>query len=179
MATCDKSDRIVPLYSHQEFGVKLSSLADYAIVLMGAAASQCGAARLRNLGGKPVRLNASDLAEETGVPAPTAQKIVSLLTRAGLLTGTRGAGGGITLARPSAAISLADIIEAVEGPIAMTNCITHGERDCAREGHCAVQPHWPAVNAAVRGALGQISLASIVAPIPRDTPSRQPMEGAL
>ena len=145
--------------------MRLSSLADYAVVMMGAAARQCGHARLHGADGRPARLSATDLAEQTGIPLPTAQKLVSLLTRAGLLKSVRGAGGGVTLGRPSAAISLADIIEAVEGPIAMTHCIEDGGRDCAMEGSCTIQPHWPAVNAAVKGALGGITLASIaVAP---------------
>jgi FeS assembly SUF system regulator len=133
--------------------VRLSSLADYAVVMMGAAARHCG-------GG---RTSATELAEETGIPLPTAQKLVSLLTRAGLLKSVRGAGGGIKLARPSAAISLADIIEAVEGPIAMTACVETGRHDCALEGNCSVQPHWGAVNDAVRGALGGVTLATLSA----------------
>ncbi|NCP11624.1 MAG: Rrf2 family transcriptional regulator [Sphingomonadales bacterium] len=135
--------------------MKLSSLADYAIVLMGAAARHCGG----------VRVSAAMLAAETGVPVPTAQKIVSLLTRAGLLRATRGTGGGIQLARPAAAISLADIVEAIEGPIAMAACVdvgrTEGSAQCALEGSCKVQPHWGAVNGAIKSALGQVSLASL------------------
>lgn len=134
--------------------MRLSSLADYAVVMMGAAARHCG-------GG---RTSATDLATETGLPLPTAQKLVSLLTRAGLLTSVRGQGGGIKLARPSAAISLADIIEAVEGPIALTTCVEKGRHDCALEGNCTVQPHWPVVNRAVRDALTGVSLASLAVP---------------
>jgi Rrf2 family protein len=141
--------------------VRLSSLADYAVVMMSAAARHCGSASLLAGSTKRDRVSATDLAAETGIPLPTAQKLVSLLTRARLLTSARGTGGGITLARPSAAISLADIIEAVEGPIAMASCVDSTKRDCTMEGSCAVQPHWPAVNAAVKGALGGISLASI------------------
>lgn len=134
--------------------MRLSSLADYAVVMMGAAARHCGGARV----------NAASLAEETGIPVPTAQKLVSLLTRAGLLKSLRGAGGGIKLARPAAAISLADIVEAVEGPIAMTACVETGKHDCALEGSCSVQPHWSVVNDAVRGALGSVTLASLAEP---------------
>lgn len=143
--------------------MRLSSLADYAVVMMSTAARHCGHARVRRMaeGSGTGLLSAANLADETGIPVPTAQKLVSLLTRAGLLKSVRGAGGGIMLARPSAAISLADIIEAVEGPIAMTHCVSDGSRDCAREGSCNVQPHWPAVNAAVKGALSGISLASL------------------
>lgn len=131
--------------------MRLSSLADYAVVMMGAAARHCGGART----------SATELAAETGIPVPTAQKLVSLLTRAGLLKSVRGQGGGIKLARPSAAISLADIVEAVEGPIALTACVESGRHDCALEGSCSVQPHWGAVNAAVRGALDGVTLASL------------------
>jgi len=133
--------------------VRLSSLADYAVVMMGAAARHCGG----------VRTSATELSAETGIPLPTAQKLVSLLTRAGLLKAVRGAGGGIKLARPAAAISLVDIIEAVEGPIAMTACVDGGKHDCSLEGSCRVQPHWGAVNDALRGALGGVTLASLAA----------------
>ena len=134
--------------------MRLSSLADYAVVLMRAAAMHCGGERA----------NAAALADETGVPLPTAHKLVSLLGRAGLLRATRGAGGGIKLARPAAAISVADIVEAVEGPIALTACVEDGAHDCAMEGRCAVQPHWTTINANVRSALGSVSLASLVSP---------------
>jgi Rrf2 family protein len=144
--------------------VRLSSLADYAVVIMGAAARRCGSASLADVAReKRVRASATELSEETGIPLPTAQKLVSLLTRAGLLKSMRGAGGGVKLARPSAAITLADIIEAVEGPIAMTACVESGKHDCGLEGSCIVQPHWSAVNSAVRGALGGVTLASLSA----------------
>ena len=139
--------------------MRLSSLADYAVVMMAAAARACGTARL----------NATALAEQTGVPLPTAQKLVSRLAAAGLIESARGAGGGFRLARPAAAISLADIIEAVEGPIAMTTCVDEDRHDCALDGHCLVKPHWGVVNAAIRGALAGVSLAQLsVAPVRRE-----------
>ncbi len=134
--------------------MRLSSLADYAVVMMGAAARHCGGSRT----------NANELSDETGIPLPTAQKLVSLLTRAGLLKSARGTGGGIKLARPAAAITLTDIVEAVEGPIALTACVESGRHDCALEGSCSVQPHWGAVNDAMRGALGSVTLASLARP---------------
>jgi DNA-binding IscR family transcriptional regulator len=67
------------------------------------------------------------------------------------------------LARPAAAITLADIIEAVEGPIAMTNCINSATCNCAIEPDCHVKPHWAIVNNAVRGALSDVSLSSLAA----------------
>jgi FeS assembly SUF system regulator len=131
--------------------MRLSSMADYAVVVMSAASRHCGHARI----------NAAQLAEETGLPAPTVQKLVSKLTSAGLLRSSRGIGGGLKLARPAAAITLADIVEAVEGPIALTSCIEHGRHDCTLEDACMVRPHWPLVNEALRGALAQVSLTRL------------------
>ena len=131
--------------------MRLSSMADYAVVTMSAAARHCGGARV----------SAAQLAEETGLPAPTVQKLVSLLSAAGLLRSVRGAGGGLQLARPAAAISLADIVEAVEGAIALTAWIEAGRHDCGLEKSCSVRPHWPLVNEALRGALAQVPLTRL------------------
>ena len=108
-------------------------------------------------------MSASELAAETGLPAPTVQKLVTRLTAAGLLRSVRGAGGGLQLARPAAAITLADIVEAVEGPIMLTACVDG--HTCANDHDCRVRPHWPAVNAALRGALAGIPLSRLA----RDT----------
>jgi FeS assembly SUF system regulator len=131
--------------------MRLSNMADYAIVVMGAAARHCGGART----------SATELANETGIALPTVQKLVSILTKAHLLRSVRGAGGGIQLARPAAAINLADIIEAVEGPIAMTNCVNASTCNCSIEPECTVKPHWMVVNQAVRGALADVTLTSL------------------
>lgn len=136
--------------------MRLSSMADYAVVTMSAAARHCGFARV----------SAAELAAETGLPAPTVQKLVSKLTAAGLLRSVRGVGGGLQLARPAAAITLADIVEAVEGPIALTACVEHGKHDCALESSCTVRPHWGAVNDAMRGALANIPLTQLANNIP-------------
>ncbi|HEX8389622.1 MAG TPA: SUF system Fe-S cluster assembly regulator [Sphingomonas sp.] len=140
--------------------MRLSSLADYAVVLMAAAARHCGGM---------ARVNATLLAQETGVPLPTAQKLVSRLSAAGLLQSARGTGGGFRLARPAAAISLADIVEAVEGPIALTTCVDHDRDDCALDHHCSVKPHWGVVNETIRSALAGVSLVELSTPLfPRE-----------
>jgi FeS assembly SUF system regulator len=132
--------------------MRLSHLADYAVVLMTAAA--------RRAAGE--RLSATELASETGVPLPTTQKLMGQLAASGLLTSARGAAGGFALARPAAEISLADIVEAVEGPIAMTVCSgSEGVSDCALDAHCRVKPHMGVVGNAVRGALGAVSLTEL------------------
>ena len=142
--------------------MRLSNLADYAVVLMSAAARHCGAALIEG------RLNAGVLADETGVPLPTAKKLVSRLTAAGLIESTRGVGGGIRLARPPALISLADIVEAVEGPLAITCCTIADNHDCALESGCRVKPHWGVVNQTIRSALDDVSLASLSS-LPKQT----------
>lgn len=144
--------------------MRLSSMADYAVVTMSAAARHCGMNRGGANRGEASRVNAGQLAEETGLPVPTVQKLVSRLTAAGLLHSTRGVGGGLRLARPAAAITLADIIEAVEGPIAMTSCGDGGRHDCTLEAACQMRPQWPQVNQAVRGALAQVSLTQLTGP---------------
>lgn len=137
--------------------MRLSSLADYAVVMMTAAARHCGGM---------ARVNATSLAQETGVPLPTAQKLVSRLSSAGLIESTRGTGGGFRLSRPPSAITLADVIEAVEGPIALTTCVDTAQHDCALDGSCRVKPHWAVVNNAVRGALAGITLTQLAAATP-------------
>ena len=139
--------------------MRLSSMADYAVVTMCAAARHCG-----DLAAFGARVSASDLAQETGLPLPTVQKLVSSLSKAGLLKAMRGAGGGIQLSRPAAAITLADIVEAIEGPIALTACVEDGRHDCALEAQCGVRPHWGVVNQAMRGALSGISLSQLSSP---------------
>ena len=141
--------------------MRLSSLADYAVVMMTSVARRGG----------DVPCNAGVIAEATGVPLPTAQKLVSRLAAAGLVESARGTGGGFRLSRPAQAISLADIIEAVEGPIAMTTCVDDGRDHCALDHHCSVKPHWGVVNEAVRGALAGVTLERLAG-----TPSVQPRD---
>ncbi len=131
--------------------MRLSSLADYAVVMMAAAARHPAGARL----------SAGLLAGETGVPLPTAQKLMGRLAASGLLTSARGSGGGFCLSREAVGISLADIVEAVEGPIALATCVDVSRHDCALEGACAVRPHMSIVNGVVRGALASVTLEQL------------------
>lgn len=129
--------------------MRLSNLTDYAIITMSQAATHCGDGRV----------SAAELANETGLPVPTVQRLVSKLTAASLLRSVRGAGGGLQLGRPAAAITVADIVEAIEGPIALTACLEDGT--CDHEASCKMKPHWPMINSKLRGALAEISLADL------------------
>ncbi|MEO1221199.1 MAG: SUF system Fe-S cluster assembly regulator [Pseudomonadota bacterium] len=126
--------------------MRLSNLTDYAIITICQAATHCGDGRV----------SAAELANETGLPVPTVQRLVSKLTAASLLRSVRGVGGGLQLGRPAAAITVADIVEAVEGPIALTACLEEGA--CDHEAGCSMKPHWPMINAKLRGALAEITL---------------------
>ena len=148
--------------------IRLTNLADYAVVVMTAAARCPGA-----------KLSAAAVATTTGIPAPTVAKLMGTLARAGLLTASRGVAGGFTLAGEPAAISIAAIIEAVDGPIALTNCLAGETHDCAIEGHCGVRGHWAPINRAVRGALAAVTLADLVKPAMTATepaPARQEVD---
>ena len=134
--------------------MRLTHLADYAVVIMTAAARREAGARL----------SASELAQETGVPLPTTQKLMGRLAAEGLLTSARGAAGGFALARAAENITLADIVEAVEGPIALTMCSDANNHDCALDKVCHVKPHMGVVGNAIRGALGAVSLQALSAP---------------
>jgi FeS assembly SUF system regulator len=135
--------------------VRLTNLADYAVVVMAHAAVH----------GAGVRLSAGGVADATGIPLPTVAKVAGLLTKAGLLLSQRGAGGGFQMARMPTAISIADVIEAVDGPIALTQCVEHDNGstsgDCAHSNMCNMRPHWQVINLKVRDALAGLSLADV------------------
>jgi FeS assembly SUF system regulator len=130
--------------------IRLTRQTDYAIVLM----SQLAA-------GSVERRNAAELAAATHLPAPMVAKILKYLVHAGLLASRRGAHGGYELARPAASITIADIISALDGPIAITECVEESTDECSYEATCRVRGNWMRINQAVRAALDAISLAEM------------------
>jgi FeS assembly SUF system regulator len=134
--------------------IRLSRLADYAVVLLSHMAYQSGTIQ-----------NAQGMAETTGLPLPTVSKLLSALARAGLLTAVRGAKGGYRLSREPVAISVADIIAAVDGPIALTQCLERGASSCEVETLCPSRRAWRVINDAVRDAFEAVSLAELIEPV--------------
>lgn len=110
--------------------------------------------------------NARDVADGLKLPLPTVSKLLKLLARHGLLTAHRGARGGFSLARPPREITIAEIIAALEGPIALTVCVEHGVDDCQIQHNCMCRENWRKINLAVRGALEVITLADMTHPLP-------------
>jgi FeS assembly SUF system regulator len=129
--------------------LKMSRLTDYGTGVL---------AYLAGTGDRPH--SASEVAELTGLPGATVSKILKLLTRAGLVTSHRGVQGGYVLARPAADITAAEVIDALEGPVALTACSVE-EGNCELEALCLVGNAWQRINVAIRHALDEISLAEL------------------
>lgn len=147
--------------------IRLSRLCDYAVAML---------THLALRGGGPE--SATEIAAATGVPPATASKILKLLARGGVLVSQRGVQGGYALARPAEEISVAEIVEAVDGPIALTTCIDDTDESCGIATLCPARGNWQRINDAIRAALGQISLAEMAQAVPQaflDPPESLPV----
>jgi len=134
--------------------LRLSKLTDYAVVVL-------------------IRLGEADrvtrdcvqtspgLSAGTGVPEPTVAKVLKALASAGLVVSQRGARGGYRLGRPLSGISVADVISAVDGPIALTACVDGSTTCCDVSSMCAVRGRWDLVNGAIQASLSSITLADM------------------
>lgn len=132
--------------------LKLSRLTDYATLVLAHLASQ-----------PERRHSAADVADQTGLASPTVSKVLKALARGGLVSSARGATGGYALARPASQISAADIIDAMEGPVAVTECSDeHGE--CSLEPTCGVGQGWQKINRVIRQTLERITLEELLRP---------------
>lgn len=130
--------------------LRMSKLTDYATLVLAELARVDGA-----------MLSSADVAARTGLTGTTVSKLLKSLTRAGLVNSQRGAQGGYLLARSPAQISAAEVIVALEGPVAITECSTeHG--NCDLEAVCSVGGAWQRINVAIYRALEEISLAELL-----------------
>ena len=134
--------------------LRMSKLADYGTVVMALMARDAD-----GLHSAPV------LAERLRIGAPTVSKVLKTLARGGLVVSTRGAQGGYRLPRPPSAISVAEIIRAMEGPIGMTECSTTPGL-CCQESQCTVRANWVHLNRIVLGVLDGITLEQLNRPVP-------------
>ncbi len=133
--------------------LRLSKLTDYAVVVLVRLGR--GAADGRDVQTSP------GIAGATGIPEPTVAKVLKAMAAAGLVVSQRGARGGYRLARPLAAVPVSDVIEAVDGRIALTACVEGGEGRCEAERLCPVRGRWDPVNDAIREALASITIADM------------------
>jgi len=130
--------------------LRLSKLTDYAIVLLG-----------QFVHGREQTWTARVLADRSHLPLPTVSKVLKTLARAGLLVSERGATGGYLLARPGSAITVAEVISAIDGPIAITECVTS---TCGLETSCPSRHHWHRINGAVAHALHGLTIHEMTKP---------------
>ena len=138
--------------------LRMSKLTDYGTLVLAQLAAYNGVA------------SAGHIADATHLGQPTVSKLLKALTRAGLVVSARGVQGGYALARPAREISAAEIIDALEGPVAITECSAAGSC-CDLEEYCRVGKAWQTINSSIRRALQQVSLADLQA---RPEPLRPP-----
>ena len=129
--------------------LRLSRLADYAVVL------------LVELGDGRGVTTSTSLAGDTGIPEPTVAKVLKVLGAAGLVRSQRGARGGYRIARPLDAIAIGEVVEAVDGKLALASCVDGGSGSCPSEDRCPIRGGWDPVNDALRAMLGRIMLAEM------------------
>jgi FeS assembly SUF system regulator len=129
--------------------LRISKLADYATVILARLAAE-----------PERRFTAAQIALETHLAGPTVSKLLKQLHRQGLVLSTRGATGGYLLARPPAEVTAAQILDALEGPVALTECAGSASH-CGIERTCRVGHAWQRVNLAIRRSLQEITLLEL------------------
>jgi FeS assembly SUF system regulator len=127
--------------------LRITKITDYGFILLAHMANQ----------DMDLLHNAKDLSAAIGIPLPTVSKVLKILTQGSILKSHQGSKGGYSLAKPAGEITAAEIIEAVEGPVAITDCSS--AEGCER--NCVVSPSWQQVNSAVIGALSGLTLADM------------------
>ena len=131
--------------------IKISKLADYGIVLLSCMAQQP----------KTESYTARELSSGSGLPLPMVSKVLKLLTRENILVSHRGVKGGYSLSRDPESINAAEIIGALDGPIALTSCLDEGHINCCIESNCAVRDYWGLINDKIIDSLQSVSLAEM------------------
>lgn len=129
--------------------LRISKLTDYGTVILADLAEH-----------RPGLTSAADVAERTGLGLPTVKKLLKALARSRLVEGTRGAHGGYKLTRHPRDISAAEVIDALEGPVSLTDC-SIADRRCEIEANCTVGGAWQRINVAIRRALTDVTLADL------------------
>ncbi|MCA9522490.1 MAG: SUF system Fe-S cluster assembly regulator [Myxococcales bacterium] len=135
--------------------LRITKQTDYGILLL---------THFIDRGAESEAFSARDLARKTLLPLPMVSKILKLLARSGILVSQRGVRGGYTLAREPRQIAVAHVIDALDGPVALTEC-QDDTRNCDQESICPMRTNWEIINSAILGVLRSISLADMNRPI--------------
>ena len=131
--------------------LKLNKLTDYAVVVLSRLSNQIDVVH-----------TASEISDGTGLPLPTVSKILKLMAGSSLIKSHRGINGGYSLCKDPNAVRVSEIIEALEGPIALTACVEGTTDHCSIEWSCPMRGNWNTVNEAIRSALDQVTLANLL-----------------
>lgn len=140
--------------------LRLNRITDYAVVVLSQMAREPG--RL---------VTAPQLAQDTAVPLPTVSKLLKDLAKEGVLASHRGVHGGYALAAAPEAVTMLQIIRALEGPVSLTACVDGAEGDCNVESLCPMRGNWDRVNRAIRDALSGVTLAEMAISFQRFEPA--------
>jgi FeS assembly SUF system regulator len=153
--------------------IRLTKMTDYAIVLMAEIAGQRD----------EDTLNARDLASASGVPLPMVSKTLKALAKGGLLVSHRGTKGGYELSKAPESITVVDIIEALEGPISLTECVGSDGVPCMIQSGCRTRHNWARISHEIRNALQNITLLEMThgtaSSLPPVRTNRQPIASNL
>lgn len=133
--------------------LRLNRMTDYAILVLGVLHTRRG-----------VTLSSGQIAEAAQLTQATSAKVIKALVAAELVQTQRGIRGGCQLSRPVSKISIAEVVEAIEGPIALTACVDGAEEPCSVQKGCFMGGNWNRVNTALREALLSVSLADLFDP---------------
>ena len=131
--------------------LRLSRLTDYAVVVLSQMAGRSGDV-----------MTAIDLADATALPQPTVAKVLKLLARNDVIESRRGTQGGYVLDRSASEVCVAEIISAIDGPVALTACVDEASGDCSVETGCPMRGRWDRLNTAVQTAFESVSLEEIL-----------------
>lgn len=150
---------------------RLNRLTDYGVVILSWMDQRRG-----------TLMTAPQLAMDTGIPQPTVAKILNMLAHRDILESQRGVAGGYALMRPADQVHMAEIVQALEGPIALTACVEGSGSDCEVESVCPMRGNWNKVNSAIYRALRDVTLADMAPAeidfLSRDDASARPNEAA-
>ena len=133
--------------------IKLNKITDYAVVILGLLSSR-----------SPNKFSTSKISSDTGLSIPTVAKVCKLLNNANLINAGRGAHGGYFCETNPSEISVAVIVEAIDGPIAITACIEESEDLCDTQSICLLSGNWNKANNAILDALKSVSLSDLLNP---------------
>ncbi len=135
--------------------ISITKHSDYSIVM------------LAHLARKPnAVVSAKELAEGSKLPYPTVSKLLKLLVKSGILMSIQGSHGGYRLKKSPTEISVASVIEAIEGPISMTECATGDHGKCKTQDSCSIQPHWMTINGVIKKSLESLAISSLSQVVP-------------